>query len=314
VPTKKKAAPKATAPTARKAPVKKVVPVTKAAAAKPVTKKKAAPAVKKTAASKPPQLEVCHITFPFCISGGELAAFRGAVIAGVQKNKAAFTKAGIATDLFHNHDEQEAGRRHLRPPAVVYQLVRPGNAAGLPADFFFPCVAGFGAGAAAVRLLGTCLPAVMQLHRRAFATSGFALAQSSHAVRPGSRLHEYKLRQWLALNPDNHTRYQNELRFTQRVALLEAVLHKNIAGWYAARQLPLEAETLRVYITEITGIAHGGAELNGRNMFAFDCSFAVNLDLPPQMAVGNGATWGFGQMKPLPAGAARQAALQRLLH
>ena len=257
--------------------------VTKSSDTKPVRKKNAAPKTNAT-------LTTCHITFPFSITRSELPAFRGAINRAVEELKDVFKKAGIATDLFHNHEDAESDRVHQRLPVITYQLVRD-NGDGQPQPgCFFPALTGSGEGVKALQLLANNMPPRLTIYRRQFT--------------------EYALYKWLALNPDNYTRYKSDLRFTARVQLLETILRKNIIGWYAAAGHTLDENTFKLFLTEITAITHDGTELKGRRMFVFDCCFATNMPLPPQMAVGNGTAWGYGKIRPLHSSTTHAAALK----
>lgn len=270
------------------------------------TPRQAAPskAAAKTAKKPAAKITTCTLSFPFAISPKELNGFRGAIIQAVAQLKPVFDKARIATDLFHNHDEEANGRQLLRHPAIVYQSVKDNGA-------HFPHLFGVGAGVAALQLLAQHLPAKLTIYRRQVATHGFELQQARYPAAPQKKYTEYALYKWLALNPDNYTRYKNELRFTQRVEMLNEILKKNILGWYAAAGCPLSIDELQVFITEITAIVHDGAEHNGRRMFVFDCTFAANIALPVQMALGNGTARGYGKVRPLTSSAAHAAVLQQ---
>jgi Cas6b C-terminal domain len=285
----------------------------KKAAAKKVTVKKTAA---KKAAAKPTRkpttsgaVATCTLTFPFSITAAELSGFRGAIIKAVEQLKEIFAKAGLATDLFHNHDEED-GRQLLRHPAIVYQLMRDNGDGEPQPGYLFPAIAASGPGVAALQLLAANMPARLVIYRRQFATRGFVQQQATHTVALQKTLSEYALYKWLALNPDNYTRYKTNLRFTARVEMLNEILKKNILGWYAAAGHTLPEKDLQVFITEITAINHDGAEHNGRRMFVFDCTFATNLALPKQMAIGNGTAKGFGKIRPLKSTAAHIIALQ----
>ncbi len=251
------------------------------------------------------QVSTCQLVFPFSISQCELVGFRGAILHAVTVLKEVFVRAGIATDLFHNHDEAEENRQLIRQPLVAYQLQRQGvNGRG------FPCLSAAGAGAKAIALLAACMPSQLRIYNRHFDTMGFTLEQQQLPVQPQKIWVDYALHKWLALNPDNYTSYKNDLRFTARVQLLNGILKKNIRGWYEAAGNPIPEKKLQVFITEITAITHDGAEHNGRRMFVFNCTFAANMALPPCMALGNGAAWGFGKVLPLKSTAAHIIALQ----
>jgi Cas6b C-terminal domain len=252
-----------------------------------------------------------HITFPFSILPNELPAFRGAIIHAVRQQQDLFRNAGIATDLFHNHEEGEEQRQHLRQPVIVYQLVRHSGDGEIQREDYFPSIAAFGEGVPALALLAANMPSTLGIYRRRFSTHGFNWQQTQQPAAIQSQLSEYALYKWLALNPDNYTRYKANLRFSKRVALLETILRKNILGWYQAAGQPLNEKDLQVFLTEITAITHDGAELNGRRMFVFDGCFAVNLLLPVQMAIGNGTAWGYGKIRPLQSSPAHLAALQQ---
>jgi hypothetical protein len=287
---------------------KKATPRKKAAPQKPSANKtapKAAKPVKKAAAKKavpqqPATVATSLLQFPFSLLPSELAAFRGAVIHAAAELKSVFEQAGIPTDLFHNHDEEEAGKRLIRQPLIAYQLPelaekadRTDNGQG------FPCLSGAGAGAAAIALLAANMPRQLRIYNRRFTTTGFTLQQQQLPVQPQQTWAEYALHQWLALNPNNHSRYLADNRFAHRVQLLQEVLTKNIQGWYQAAGHPHAAGQVQLYLTEITRIQHRPSGQVGRKMLLFDAGFACNMALPPGMALGNAAAKGFGVVQPL---------------
>lgn len=290
-------------------PSKKTIP---AKAAKPTRKTspkktapKAATTVKKAAAKKavpkqPATVATCLLQFPFSLLPSELAAFRGAVRHAAAELKSVFEQAGIPTNLFHNHDEEEAGKRLIRQPLIAYQLPEPVEKADRTDNGQgFPCLSGAGAGAAAIALLAANMPRQLRIYNRRFTTTGFTLQQLPLPVQPQKTFSEYALHQWLALNPNNHSRYLADNRFAHRVQLLQEVLTKNIQGWYQAAGHPQAAEQVQLYLTEITRIRQQPSGQLGRNMLLIDASFACNMALPPGMALGNAAARGFGVVQPL---------------
>jgi hypothetical protein len=275
-----------------------------AIATKPATKRKVKISAKSRPTRRPAasiQVPTCQLTFPFSILPGELPAFRGAIIHAAAQLKDIFEQAGIATNLFHNHDEGEAGKRLIRQPLVAYQL-QPSCSASRQADAGgqgFPSLSGAGAGAAAIALLAANMPGQLRIYNRHFTTTGFTLQQQQLPVQPQKTWAEYTLHNWLALNPNNHTRYMASPQFTARVQLLQEVLTKNIQGWYTeAGHLPA-AQKVQLHITEITSIQQKPCGQLGRNMLLFNTSFACNMALPPGMALGNAAARGYGMVQPL---------------
>jgi hypothetical protein len=261
-------------------------------AAKPAARKAAT--VQKAAAPKEAAtLPTCTLTFPFSLLPGELNGFRGAIIHAVEQLRPELEAAGMASDLFHNHEEGEGNKRLIRQPLVAYQLPPDGNGQG------FPCLSGAGDGAKAIALLAANMPPQLRIYNRWFATTGFALQQRQLPVQPQETFSGYALHQWLALNPNNHSRYRAEGSLVGRIRLLEEVLTKNIQGWYMATGHPAAAAAVQLHITEITHIRQKSCGQLGRNMLLFDGSFACNMVLPPGMALGNAAAKGFGRVEPL---------------
>lgn len=296
MPTVKKAI-KKTAKPARKADGKTTPKKTAPKAATKPVKKAAA---KKALPKQPVTVATCLLQFPFSLLPSELAAFRGAVIHAAAELKSVFEQAGIPTNLFHNHDEEEAGKRLIRQPLIAYQLPEPAEKADRTDNGQgFPCLSGAGAGATAIALLATNMPRQLRIYNRRFTTTGFTLQQLPLPVQPQKTWAEYALHQWLALNPNNHSRYLADNRFAHRVQLLQEVLNKNIQGWYQAAGHPQAAEQVQLYLTEITRIQHQPSGQLGRNMLLIDASFACNMALPPGMALGNAAARGFGVVQPI---------------
>lgn len=261
-------------------------------------------------------LPIITITFPFTIKPDELPAFRGAIVDVVMQYKKKFDKAGIATDLFHNHREDESSPENpliMRQPMITYQLMRPQPQKATVKNNVCPAVCGYGPGAAALQLLLPLLPAQLTIYRKLYETRGYQTIIQSHLIQLQSgQLTEYALYKWLALNPDNYTLYKNTWPFTQRVLLLQDILKKNLQGWCRQAGHPLPEELVQVHITEITGISHDRTVLHGRQMLCFDICFAINASLPGLMAMGIGTAHGYGKLRQLNSGLQHRQSLQQL--
>ncbi len=103
----------------------------------------------------------------------------------------------------------------------------------------------------------------------------------------------YTLRCWLALNNDNHVKY-NESNDEQRKILLERILTGNILSfakglnWFVDKQL-------NVNIEEVENVRE--VSFKGEPTLSFNVVFTANVFLPDYISLGKGAAIGYGTIK-----------------
>ncbi len=114
-------------------------------------------------------------------------------------------------------------------------------------------------------------------------------------VSTWNHLFDYSLLNWLALNPENHHRWDSlHDDPSAQIALLENILKANILafakgiGWFVDK--PIEVE-----ITDIKTIKP--LPFKNRKRLAFTLNFQCNVSLPNYIGLGKGASTGFGVVK-----------------
>lgn len=221
--------------------------------------------------SNMPLLPIMRIDFDAEISPAEVPAFRGAVI----------EKVGIGQEIFHNHNNEEGGNGyHYRYPLIQYKALE---------------------GRPAIILIGEAVAEARHLFRQPGWELSFTRRKlRARLVRSQTREYEaglapaprsYRLRRWLALNQDNHRRFEETRSLAGRIRLLERVLAGHILGFASGVGIRFE-ERFEVAITEIEQERIRSFE--GVRSLTFDICFEANLLLPPFVGLGKGVTQGFG--------------------
>jgi len=103
----------------------------------------------------------------------------------------------------------------------------------------------------------------------------------------------YTLRCWLALNDENHVKYNGGTE-EQRKTLLERILTGNILSfakglnWFVDKQLDVNIDEIE-NVREIT--------FKGDPTLSFNVVFTANVFLPDYISLGKGAAIGYGTIK-----------------
>jgi hypothetical protein len=219
-----------------------------------------------------------------------LPALRGAVVEQVLAHRAVYEAAGLGTDLFHNHDESrwavpQPDTLH-RYPLVQYK-VRHRRAALL----------GLGQGAQAVQLWWALAQGRLPLHGR---EQALALADQWQVLwQPQLLDHErlYRLNKWLPLNAANYATWQRTPRLADKAQLLDRLLWGHLFHLLEGLGAQLPRAQVRLYVASIDHQSYQNCY--GVRKLALDVTFATNVDLPPEIGLGQGVSVGFGKAQPL---------------
>ncbi len=217
------------------------------------------------------EVQTLSVLFNHPIQNWEINQWRGAFI----------EMGGWEDSLFHNHKTKDT--YHYRYPLIHYRAVR--NRAALFAI-------GDGIPAFQSVLANNDLSLNWNGQSRTLQIVDVKSTQSE--IKMLTTPETYRLRNWLALNQDNYRRWQNTTSLLERVALLERVLVGQILGFCTAMgyQLP---ERLEVCLEDIENMRK--VRLYGNPMIAFDVNYSANILLPKGIALGRGASLGFGYQK-----------------
>jgi hypothetical protein len=133
------------------------------------------------------------------------------------------------------------------------------------------------------RIGGETLPVLEAgLNRRC---EGFGETEQPHAYR--------FLSPWMALNQENHRRFNSEADDHERCALLERILVGNCLSLAKA----LGHCVMTRLQADATGLYPVTARLKGVPMLAFRGSFRINFQLPNRLGIGKSVSRGFGTVE-----------------
>jgi len=206
------------------------------------------------------------------------------------RNKERLKVAGVQTNLFHNHDEQN-GQTISRYPLILYQKRK---------DRYF--VVGINEGVRTLAELFTGLDRPIRITDGLQTDLELVSEVSWPGIPTGCEYH-YKITDWLPLNRDNYKVYNQTGSIIEKVSLLENILHNQIIKDFSNYLgLGFEKENSLVKITDIDSFTRSCVQLKVdkhiHDFKPFTISFVSNLPLPHFISLGNGKVYGFGLLEP----------------
>lgn len=218
-----------------------------------------------------PLIPILRVDFDAEIAPSEVPAFRGAVI----------EKVGIEQEIFHNHNNEEGGNGyHYRYPLIQYKALEKR-----------PTILFIGAAVSEAYHLFRQPDWELSFTRRKIRTRLVRSQTQEYEVGLSPTPRPYRLSRWLALNQDNHRRYQSARGLSGQARLLERVLAGHILGFASGVGIRFE-QRFELAITEIEQQRIRSFE--GVKSLTFDVRFEANVLLPPFIGLGKGVTQGFG--------------------
>ncbi|MFH1118193.1 MAG: CRISPR-associated endonuclease Cas6 [Bacteroidota bacterium] len=209
---------------------------------------------------------------------------RNAILMLVNRSKARLQAAGVAHDVFHNHDEV-TGNTIARYPLVLYQQ-RGGQL----------FVTGINKGAEALETLLSFYERPVEIDKKSLL--GFKIiSRVNEDVLRIDELHTYTVTEWLPLNSLNHKTYKALESIMEKVKFLEQLLMDNLAKDFG-RYFDLDLSHANVEMLDVDAFNRSCRQLtvNGRkkDFQPFTVRFSVNLMLPEFINLGNGKVYGYG--------------------
>ncbi len=187
---------------------------------------------------------------------------------------------GGDNDLFHNHRTQQGGY-HYRYPLVQYKTIE---------------------GQATVWGMGeTGVAALHQLTTNASFRAQWLASSGAEPVTAVEHLEtlllhthprwQYHLRQYIALNNDNRSAWNEKPGLAARATLLERCLTGHILKFCSAIRWQLPPHSLLV---ELTDYRARTVKSFDNSFLAFDVAFRTNITLPEGIGLGKAVSHGFG--------------------
>lgn len=209
---------------------------------------------------------------------------RNAILVLVTRSKARLLAAGVSHDVFHNHDET-TGNTIPRYPLVLYQQ-RGGQL----------FVTGINKGAEALEVLLSFYERPVETDKKSLL--GFKiLSRVNEDVHKLDELHTYTVTEWLPLNSLNHKAYKALESISDKVQFLKQLMMDNLTKDFG-RYFELDMSQANVKMLDVDAFNRSCRQLtvNGRkkDFQPFTVRFAVNLNLPDFINLGNGKVYGYG--------------------
>jgi hypothetical protein len=200
-------------------------------------------------------------------------------------NKARLHKAGVRTELFHNHDELTSATRTLYP-LIIYHYLNTG---------FY--VTGINEGAVALKELLEPYERAVDINKNFLLKFELAFSEERE-VKNSDTEQRYRLVDWLPLKSDSFKRYQT-LTLIEKIGFLEGQLIKHITNDFG-KFLDLDLSGTRVKILAVDNLKRSSLPYKSHDYQPFSFEFSVNVDLPGFITLGNGKAFGFGRVEKIP--------------
>lgn len=236
---------------------------------------------------------VTTLTLDLPMRPEHLYAFRGAVIETVMAHQAVFEAAGLRTDYFHNHREQDQGTEPdtleatselFRYPLIQYK-VRHRRAE----------IVGIGPAAKAPELWLAMVSGQLNMRGRKHTFGVYALEHQHWSPVHTDTLQTYRINQWLPLNVKNYEAWQRSPRLTDKVSLLDQALWGNVFSLLESQALNPDRENTELFVSTID--YQGYRKAYKSTLLALDVTFCTNLSLPEEIGLGQKISLGFGKVQ-----------------
>ncbi len=217
------------------------------------------------------KLDLLKVIFDTEIQAAEIINFRGALV----------EKIGREHEWFHNHANQEVGKRfHYRYPLVQYKrfarhpmLIFLGESM-VEAQHFFS------------------LPSWdLRINDRFHSMNIKEMQQRSFNLKVYPKQFHYKLYNWQALNQENHNKWSRIGSLVKRVQELERILVAHVISFARGVDWRIEGR-VNLEINDV--LSQKNIRYKGFYAQTFDISFTANVLLPEFIGLGKGTSRGFG--------------------
>jgi hypothetical protein len=214
------------------------------------------------------KIRILTVTFDTEISGFEIPAFRGAVVA----------KVGDANTLFHNHLNNK--QFLYRYPLIQYKMLRRK-----------PAIMCIDYGVDEIHKFFEKKDWNLKISDRWLEMKIDNLQMNQFVMQVWDKTFNYSISNWIALNQENHIKYQEIDAMTARIEFLERTLKANILSfakgidWTVDKEILLSIKDIRRTRT---------AKVKGKYLAGFDLDFSTNVFLPNFIGLGKSVSLGYG--------------------
>lgn len=202
----------------------------------------------------------------------DIPAFRSAIIEHV----------GREHDLFHNHQGDD--QFHYRYPLLQYKRIGRN-----------PVIMCIETGVDVIHQLFQRPSWEISIHNQVHSLTVKSLRIQQFTMQVWEHYFTYTIRDWLALNQANYTRFQAFTYEQERLSFLEKILTANILSlakgidWHIDKKIQVHIRTI-----QHTRLLRYKNQL----VKSFDVEFDSNVFLPKSIGLGKGVSIGFGLVNP----------------
>ncbi len=216
---------------------------------------------------------------------------RGAVVDAVLQLKPLFGKAGISTDLFHNHNEEtwlgdKAGKSPniTRYPLIQYKQ-QPGETV----------ITGIGKGSEALKLWGENCGGTLHTNnsKKTITEKTITTYEWEPVLLPENR--SFSIQSWLPLNSQNLEKYGNTIKLADRIKKLDSIIWGNVFRMFDDAGITLDRKKVFLYIEEIWPVKN--KTCYNVEWKTFNITINTNINFPGHIGFGHGVSLGFGDLK-----------------
>jgi hypothetical protein len=213
------------------------------------------------------KIRYLKIQFEASIKPFELPAFRGAVI----------KCAGRENIHFHNH----LGDGYLYGyPVIQYKMIG-GSPSLICVDY----------GVDEVHHFFEKNRSKVTISDREVSLAVKSISMQQYQMQVWENTFDYRLKNWLAINQENHKKYNQLSNDIDRITFLEKVLVGNILSFAKGIKWFIDKE-VKVRIDSI--VSTRTVPYKEQRLLAFDINFKTNVFLPDHLGIGKGISLGFG--------------------
>lgn len=231
-------------------------------------------------------LPVFTVQFDLPLKANRLRHFRGAVIEKAMQLAPHFEAAGIASPIWHQHQNSQTAKVHYRYPLIQYQI-KQGKAS----------ITAIGEGAKALQIWLQHNTGILQLTGKNIKLPlvGYPSIQY-YPIGITQAQNEYRLYKWIAFNEQLYQQWQAATNLPQRMALLQKALHNHLV--YLSFVL-LPGNTTQIECRLIDLCHKKWMPCYKHKALTFDVVFSTNLLIPPNLGIGKAVSLGFGKQIPV---------------
>ena len=214
------------------------------------------------------KIRILRVQFNGDLAGHEIPAFRGAIV----------DKVGNDNILFHNHLGKDV-------VSYKYPLIQYKNINGSPAII---CVEH---GVDEIHKFFQNEDWSLKISERVLDMSIDSLSLNKFTMQVWDRMWKYRIKNWVALNKDNYTKYTEIKDEKEKLQMLENILKANILSFAKGINWTV-SKPIKIVITSPIDVRP--VKVKGNKLIAFNLRFETNVFIPNFIGLGKGVSRGYG--------------------